>query len=279
MRVVDIGNGIALHYVEAGEGAPVIFVHGSLSDYSYWNAQVAAFAKHYRVIAYSRRYNYPNVNPARRGYSAAADAEDLAALIQKLHLGRVYVIGHSYGALTALFLAVARPSLIRAMVLAEPPDVSILPHLPDEQAKIGKSMSEDIQRRMVQPMRAAFARGDRNAGVGIFIDYVFDDSRAWSRMSLSDRADTMRDAREWDVMMTSGTLFPDLSPAAIHAIRVPTLVMSGGRSYRFLGYIDQELVRLIPESRSIVYPHAGHQMWYQEPVLCRHDAEDFFRSH
>lgn len=273
---VDIGHGITLHYLEAGSGVPVVFVHGSIGDYTYWEDQVVAFGKRYRAIAYSRRYNFPNKNPAVRGYSAIVDAQDLAAFIEKMHLGRVYLIGHSYGALTALFLATEHPELIRAVVLAEPPAVSLLQHLPAEQAPKGKALFTDIQARMVAPMTAAFAAGKRDAGVGIFIDYVLDDPRAWKKMSPADRADTMRDAHEWDVMMTSGTLFPEIDPMAIRKISAPVLVMSGGISYNFLGYIDQEIVRLIPNSRSIVYPDAGHQMWYKYPALCREDAEAFF---
>jgi pimeloyl-ACP methyl ester carboxylesterase len=278
LRTVNIGNGITLHYEEEGSGTPVIFVHGSIGDYSYWQDQVDAFGTKYRAIAYSRRYNYPNTNPARPGYSAVVDADDLAAFIRKLHLGKAYVVGHSYGALTALFLATRHPELIRAMVLAEPPAVTLLRHLPDEQIAKGDRMFADIQTRMVGPMKADFAKGDRDAGVATFINYVLDDPSAWAKMSPSDRADTLRDAHEWDVMMTSGTLFPEINPAAIHAIRVPVLVMSGGVSYRFLGYIDQEIVRLIPQSRSIVYPDAGHQMWYKYPKLCREDTEAFFEE-
>lgn len=162
IQAVEIGNGITLHYVDLGTGAPVIFVHGSLSDYGYWGEQVREFAKHYRAIAYSRRYNYPNNNPPRAGYSAVVDAEDLAAFIGVLHLGRVVVIGHSYGALTALFLAAKHPELVRALVLAEPPAISLLAHLPGDEAKTGKTMFDDIQRRMIAPMRQAFDKGDRD---------------------------------------------------------------------------------------------------------------------
>jgi pimeloyl-ACP methyl ester carboxylesterase len=273
----EIGHGIALHYVEKGSGTPVVFVHGSLSDYEYWQDQIDAFSKQYRAISYSRRYNYPNSNPPKPGYSAVTDAEDLAAFIKKRRLGKVYVIGHSYGALTALFFASKHPELIRAVVLAEPPAISLLRHLPDEQAGTGNAMFADIQHRMVDPMKADFAKGDTDAGVGDFIDYVFNEPGAWARMSQSDRAATLRDAHEWEVMMTTGQLFPDMDPTAIRRIAVPTLVMSGGVSYAFLQYIDQELVRLIPRSESIVYPDAGHQMWYKYPVLCRNDAEAFFR--
>jgi pimeloyl-ACP methyl ester carboxylesterase len=113
VHAASIGHGITLHYVEEGTGVPVIFVHGSLSDGGYWADQIGRFAKQYRAIAYSRRYNYPNANPVRRGYSAVVDSDDLAAFIHTLHLGKVVVIGHSYGALTGLFLAARHPEMVR----------------------------------------------------------------------------------------------------------------------------------------------------------------------
>lgn len=278
-QAVDVGDGISLHYVEAGSGVPVVFIHGSLSDHSYWDGQVQAFSKRYRAIAYSRRYNPPNTNPARAGYSAVTDADDLAAFVVKLRLGRVYVIGHSYGALTALFVATRHPELLRAVVLAEPPAISLLRHLPDEQAVKGDAMFTDIQRRMVEPMKRQFAAGDAQGGTETFINYVFNDPHAWAGMLQADRTAILRAAHEWEVMMTSGELFPELDPAAVRSINVPVLVMSGGVSYQFIQYIDQEIVRLVPGVHSIVYPEAGHQMWLQYPQLCRDDAIAFFSLH
>jgi pimeloyl-ACP methyl ester carboxylesterase len=277
IQTADIGHGIVLHYVEEGTGTPVVFVHGSLSDGGYWADQMDPFAKHYRAIAYSRRYNYPNVNPDRPGYSAVVDAEDLAAFIRTLHLGRVVVIGHSYGALTALFLAARHPDLVRALVLAEAPAIPLLAHLPGDEARTGKEMFEDIQRRMVAPMQQAFRRDDRDAGIAAFIDYVFNDPHAWNKMPESSRKEMLRDAHEWDVMMTSGTLFPDIAPQTIRKITAPTLLLSGAKSYPFLGPITKELARLLPNRENIVLPDAGHQMWYQEPEVCRRDVETFLR--
>jgi pimeloyl-ACP methyl ester carboxylesterase len=275
LQTANIGHGLALHYVEQGTGTPLIFVHGSLSDGGYWADQVGPFAKHYRAIAYSRRYNYPNVNPVRRGYSAVVDAEDLAAFIHTLHLGKVVVIGHSYGALTALFLAAKRPELVRALVLAEPPAISLLMHLPSDEAKTGKAMFEDIQRKMVAPMQQAFRKGDHDAGIAAFMDYVFNDPHAWDKMPESAREDTLRDAHEWDVMMTTGILFPNIEPPTIRRITAPVLLLSGAKSYQFLGLITEELARLLPNRETIVLPDAGHQMWYQAPDVCRRDVETF----
>ena len=278
IHTAAIGRGIRLHYVDEGSGVPVIFVHGSLSDAGYWADQIGPFARHYRAIAYSRRYNAPNSNPPRSGYSAVVDSDDLAAFMHTLHLKNVVVIGHSYGALTALFLAARRPELVRALVLAEPPAVSLLADMHGGEAERGKAMFDDIQQRMVRPMQQAYRNADRQGAIRIFMAYVFNDPRAWDKMPQSSREQTLRDAHEWDVMMTRGTLFPAITPQAIQSISAPALILMGAKSYPFLGVIGRELARLLPESKTLVLPDAGHQMWLQDPETCRKDVESFLAN-
>jgi len=278
-KTADTGDGIRLHYVEQGSGPPLIFVHGSLSDYTYWKPQFPFFTPDRRVIAYSRRYNWPNDNPAWPGYSAVTDADDLARFIAVLDLKNPVVVGHSYGALAALFLAVRHPGIARALVLAEPPAMSLLNHIEGADAVKARAMFADVQTRMVAPMRAAFAKGEREKGVGVFIDYVFGRKGAWENFSPQDRADTMKDAHEWDVMMTKGMLFPDLPPEAVRGIDVPVLMLSGANSYPFLALTDAELARLLPNVQRVVVPGVGHQMWLQKGDICRARTAEFLQRH
>src|SRR5665811_72374 len=53
-------DGYKISYIDIGEGEPVVFVHGTISDYRVWEAQMDTFSENYRVIALSRRYAYPN---------------------------------------------------------------------------------------------------------------------------------------------------------------------------------------------------------------------------
>ena len=279
LKKIVIRDGVELHYEERGHGTPLIFVHGSLSDGSYWHDQLAPFAQAgFHVIAYSRRYNFPNKNKARPGYSAVVDADDLAALIQNLHLGKVDAVGHSYGALTALFLAVRHPELVRRLVLCEAPAVSLLGHLPGDQRAIGKQTLADIQTRMVKPMQTAFRKGDKEEGVRVFIGYVMRNPQAWDNMSKAAHEETLKNVEEWNVMMTTGELFPNLDPGAVRNIRAPVLILSGEKSYPFLRLIDEELARLLPDNRRIVLPGATHGMWFEQPEECRKDVLEFLRS-
>ena len=124
-------------------------------------------------------------------------------------------------------------------------------------------------------MRRDFLQGKTERGVADFIDYVFDDPHAWSKLPQSSRTETLRDAHEWDVMLARGTLFPKLAPEAVRSITAPALLISGGKSYSFLRIITKELGRLLPNSETAILSDAGHQMWIQDPEICRADVESF----
>jgi pimeloyl-ACP methyl ester carboxylesterase len=118
---VMVGD-VELHYIEQGQGEVVILLHGGQGDYRAWPSLIEALAPRYHVISYSRRYHWPNANPLTvTNHSALVDADDLAGLIAALRLGAVHLVGTSYGAFTALALAIKQPELVRSMVVAEPP--------------------------------------------------------------------------------------------------------------------------------------------------------------
>jgi pimeloyl-ACP methyl ester carboxylesterase len=119
------------------------------------------------VVAYSRRYNYPN-NHAEipPDHSAIVEARDLAALLDALKLESVHVVGYSYGALTALFFAKEHPERVRSLTLAEPPILGWLSEIPGGQTELDKFMDT-----MLRPAGEAFRRDDPEAALRIACDY------------------------------------------------------------------------------------------------------------
>jgi non-heme chloroperoxidase len=277
LKSVAIGDGVVLHYAERGRGTPVVFVHGSLSDYSEWSGELAKFSTQYRAIAYSRRYNWPNRNAVGPGHSAVQDGDDLAAFIKALNLGPVHVIGHSYGAFTALFLAARHPELLRTLVLAEPPAVSLLAHLPPSQAEAGLATLADIETR-VEQMRTAWQRADRDEGMRIFFTWQTGNPAFWEKvLPAAAREHSRRNFTEWDAVLLSGELFPSITPEAIERIAVPVLVVSGADTSRYLAMIATELTRRLQLRRAkhVVIPQASHVMFTQQPLATHAAILDF----
>jgi pimeloyl-ACP methyl ester carboxylesterase len=78
---------------------PVVFVHGAISDHSYWEPQRDAVAKSYRFIALDRRYfgTAPWPDSGSR-LSQATHVADLATFIRELKIGPAFLVGTSGGA-------------------------------------------------------------------------------------------------------------------------------------------------------------------------------------
>src|SRR5213594_506560 len=89
LHVVRV-RGTDLRFVERGTGIPVVFVHGSLGTLESWGPQIDAFATRFRVIAYSRRYHWPNAaQPDGQEYTLSLHAADRMGLFKGLGLERV----------------------------------------------------------------------------------------------------------------------------------------------------------------------------------------------
>jgi pimeloyl-ACP methyl ester carboxylesterase len=133
----------------------------------------------------------------------------------------VVVVSHSYGALTALFLAIKHPELVRALVLASCLRFPCWRTSRTEEAVSGEAAFDDIQRRMVTPIQQSSATEIAKQESGCLWGTCSTDTRAWDKMSESSRQETLREANEWDVMITTGTLFPEIEPQTIRKIRQP----------------------------------------------------------
>ena len=127
MELEGTVGGTRMNYVEEGRGAAVIFVHGGVSDHRAWEAQREDVAQRYRLIAIDLRYfGAAPWSDDGSQFSQATHVSDLAAFVRGLNLGPVRVVGHSYGAVIALGLAVQNPELVRGLFINEPPLPSIL---------------------------------------------------------------------------------------------------------------------------------------------------------
>lgn len=111
-------NGTRLHYVTAGEGPPVMLLHGWPQTWYEWRHVIGLLASDHRVVAPDLRGFGYSAKPAA-GYDAATMAADLAALSDHLGLREVTVIGHDWGAVFGYVYAARTPGQVRALGIVE----------------------------------------------------------------------------------------------------------------------------------------------------------------
>jgi pimeloyl-ACP methyl ester carboxylesterase len=116
-----VPSGIRVPYVASGAGEPLLFVHGSLCDYRYWNGQAAALSKHFLCVSVSLSHYWPVDDGAKQGdFSWKAHVAQVAEFITAMNLGPVHLVGHSRGGCVAFHLARDYPRLVKSLTLADP---------------------------------------------------------------------------------------------------------------------------------------------------------------
>ncbi len=236
-------NGYSFAYVEAGDGPPLVFLHGSLMDYRYWKNEVTYFAQGFRAIAPSRRHHWPTppVGPFR--YEGADQTDDMIAFIEALKLGAVHLVGHSYGGYIAARIACLRPDLLSSLILIEPGG-------PIEAQDPGRSRIED-HKHGADLVR----QGQAKAGIAHFLDTVCFEPK-WEDGSEDYKAMTLTNARTITEQVKE--IRPTLLAKDLSRVCVPTLLMIGARSVSPFPETLARIKELIPHAHHVSVPNASH---------------------
>lgn len=268
MQIRDVD----LEVEERGDGQPFVLVHGSASDRRTWRAQLDEFAKHYRVVCYSRRYHWPNQPIADgRGYSMREQLDDLRAVVESRSPEPAHLVGHSYGAVLCLRLAVEEPHLVRSLVLVEPPAFPLFISDPPTPAELVRTLVRrprtalaliKFGARGLGPAREAAARGDMDRAIRVFGKAVLGDA-AFGTLS-EDR---------WQQVLANNIrteyLAADYLPLPAESLRriaAPTLLVTGARSPRLFHRLADRLEELLSRSQRMEIPGASHLVHEDNPV-------------
>jgi pimeloyl-ACP methyl ester carboxylesterase len=233
-------NNIQLHFKVAGQGDPLVLVHGGWSDLHNWQSVVPGLAEAFTVVAVDRRGH----GGSERIWATRRDQEDdLAALIETVGLGPAHVAGTSFGSAIALGLAARRPDLVRTLTAHEP----ALPAL----AAGGHAVLARIRAAL-----ARVRRGDIEGGTRQFLEDVALGEGAWERLPEAIRATMARNAPA--VLEEQGDpAWGDADLRALSRLEIPVLLTQGGQSPGWFAEVVARLRAVIPRTRVHRYADAG----------------------
>lgn len=129
-------NGIRQHIVEAGEGPPVILLHGFPETGYAWRFQIPVLAERYRVIVPDLR-GYGETEKPSTGYDKRNMALDIRELMRELDVPKIVLVGHDRGARVATRFAKDFPDLLDRLVVMDNVPTRIVAREMD--AKIAKA--------------------------------------------------------------------------------------------------------------------------------------------
>jgi pimeloyl-ACP methyl ester carboxylesterase len=264
-------NGIDIHYLDQGEGQPLVLLHGGMvSTNPIWTGVPIAYASHMDTLAEHFRVIAPDTRGGGKtrhtGGPISFDllADDVAALIDALGLERPLIAGFSEGAITATIVGIRHPDTVRAIVndagfdAFDPENTGLIAVMrqilggspdatePDPDAAARGFEASEQMRPMFELLKRDQASGQ---GDGHWRTYL---RLAWDRCT-----------------QTPGYSYTDLAK-----ITAPTLILVGDRDD--FCTVEQAVTayRQLPDGELAILPGHGH---YIPPAAIQTTVEFFTR--
>lgn len=241
-------NGGRIYYETAGEGSPLLLVHGFTLDTRMWEDQFGAFARRHRVVCCDIR-GFGRTDPPTERFSQAAD---LHALLSYLGIDQAAVLGLSMGGGISTVFSLLYPEATRALILA---DSNLW----------GFRWSPEGAAQLAEIERAARERGV-DAAKELWLEHDFF-AHAMERPGVAARLRQMvEDYSGWHWI--NPDLEIGLKPQPVKRlaeIRAATLVIVGERDVPDFRRIADFLAVEIPGARQVVLPGVGHMSNMEDP--------------
>ena len=267
-------NGVRLSYVTEGtEKESLILVHGGLSDFGTWKAQMESFSARYHIIAYSRRAHYPN--PWKEyppDYSIETERDDLIELIRGLGLKTpIHLVGSSYGGYVCTLVARDHPDLVRSLVLGEPPILALLLSRPD-----ASSLYSDFKNKVEKHVLPFFQKKQYEEGLRSYMLQVA--GRPLDQLPPEVREVQIRNEKTLLVEVQTAEREP-FGEMDAQKITTPTLLLTGENSIPYLKRTALELSKILPNVEFRTISRAGHSMHTQNPKEYNDKVLGFLVAH
>jgi pimeloyl-ACP methyl ester carboxylesterase len=232
-----------LQALEAGQGPPLVLLHGLFGSARNWGAVQKALATDFRVVALDLRNH--GASPHAPGMRYAAQAEDVAETLAALGIENVALLGHSMGGKVAMMLALTRPELVERLIIA---DIAPRPYPPALRAVVAAMQAVPLHAGLTraeadQALRAAVPE----APIRSFLlqNLRFEAAPPSWRIGLAEIAAAMPEIE-------------DFAPPQGARFDGPALAMAGALSSYIRAEDHAAFHALFPQISFVSIPRAGH---------------------
>lgn len=262
LKTVQVTDG-TIAVLDAGEGSPVVLLHGGALDHRMWQPQIDVLRSTHRVVAIDARGHGASSSPT----TPFMHARDVAAVLEQLDIASATLVGLSMGASTALDTALAYPALVEAMVISG----------------AGASSPEFVDPWVLDifmTWHEAQQQGDAQKWLESFLLFVSGPHRELAQVD-NAIVDHVRDLAEHTMRthVPSGMpILPEWVPGAaqrLGEIDVPVLGIAGGIDADDHVRMTTEAAAAVPHGRMVIIDGTAHYPNLEQPAQFNELLRDF----
>jgi pimeloyl-ACP methyl ester carboxylesterase len=289
-------NGVRLHYVTAGKGPLILFLHGFPEFWYEWKNQLVEFGKDHQAVAPDMRgYNLSDKPTDLDQYKMASLVEDIRGLADHLSHGKKFVlVAHDWGGAVAWSFAIAHPDYLSKLVIINAPHPGVFAKLLSSdpaQQKASQYMlmfrGENAEKTLSANDYAGLVGAVLGAGLktGAFTEadkqeYI----KAWSQPGAltgglnyyrANHVGPPAPAKEGDPKSASTGNFA-LDPTKL-TVKVPTLVIWGEKDTALLTQNLDGLDQFVPQLTIKRIPDGSHWVIHEKAAEVNADIREFIQ--
>lgn len=244
---VNSPDSIRIAYEVHGEGKPaLIFVHGWSCDRSYWKGQIEFFAKNFQVVTVDLG-GHGESGLGRKSWTIEAFGGDVAAVVKKLGLKRVILIGHSMGGDVIAETARQLPGMVMGLVMV------------DTYKKLGPGRAPEQVQAFVASLRADFKDSTRALVKSMFVQGADSSLVNWVATDMSSAPpavalDALDHAFNYSRQM----------PHTLEEIKLPVIAINSDNSPTDTASMEHHGVQVM------IMHGVGHFMMMEDPDRFNH---------
>tara|TARA_B100000530_G_C15927327_1_gene475449 strand:- start:29 stop:913 length:885 start_codon:yes stop_codon:yes gene_type:complete len=274
----DVGD-VLLHYVTAGDGFPVVMIHGYPQTWWEWRHQIPVLAEKYSVITPDMRGLGDSSRPIS-GYDKKTISDDIWRVVNS-ELGHesFYLVGHDWGGPTAYALAAAHPEAVKRLVIIDVP----IPGCGGDFSQGGRRWHHQFHMTLDLPEALTAGRED------IYLSWFY---RTFAyRPDAIDQTDLKEYVRTYSqpgAMRAGFNLYraavqdveDNQANIARQKLAMPVLTISGGKSYPHargrISETEDSLKRVATNVRGEIASESGHFVPEEAPNFLNERLLSFF---
>jgi pimeloyl-ACP methyl ester carboxylesterase len=256
IRKIQVGD-LAVAISDAGNGPPVILLHGLGCGRRMWLYQILTLQERFRIVAYDQRGHGLTDAPAvATGYSAAHLARDLIGVLDALKIERAAIVGFSLGGGPALALAASKPERVSRLVLA---DVGAGADDPVKIENMVRQWVKLIDQGKADELVCEMLRSE------LFKIYARRNMRSRDHMAALIRTTPLHGLRFTlsEVLAKRKSLFRLTD--VLKAVKAPTLVLVGQHDY-VCSKASKLIAQTVPNASLKIIEDSGHMSPLEQPA-------------